>query len=97
MKTRLWIIILSGIVAILVTLIILQNFGESKELICLRLYKDINELSRTNEMQLAESEAIYKHKNLIFEYVEKDCPEFQDLEMIYNNYKQNYPIADEKK
>jgi hypothetical protein len=47
-------------------------------------------------MQLAKSEAVYKHKNLIFEYVEKDCPEFQDLEIIYNNYKQNFPIADER-
>jgi len=62
---------------------------ESKELECLRLYKDINEMSRTTEMQLAESETIHMHRNLVFEYVEKDCPDFNDLEFIYNNYKQN--------
>ena len=89
MKTRLLIIILSLIVAILITWIVSQNFIESKELVCLRLYKDINELSRTNEMQLAERETVQKHRDLIFEYVETDCPDFQDLDFIYNNYKQN--------
>jgi hypothetical protein len=95
MKTRLLIFTLNGILAILITMIVLQNFVESKELACLRLYKDINELSRTSEMQTAESEAIHKRQNMIFEYVEKSCPDFHDLELIYNNYKQNYPIADE--
>lgn len=90
------IIILAGIIAILVASIVLQNLIYSKELVCLRLYKNINEISRTSEMQLAESEAVYKHKNWIFEYVEKDCPDFPDLEFIYNNYKQNFPIADER-
>lgn len=94
MKTRFLIIILAGIIALLVALILLQNITESKELICLRLYKDIDELSRTAEMSLAESGTVYKHKNLIFQYVEKNCPVFQDLELIYNNYKQNYHIAD---
>ena len=42
-------------------------------------------------MQLAERETIQMHKNLVFEYVEKDCPDFQDLELIYDNYKQNFP------
>jgi hypothetical protein len=97
MKTRLLIIILAGIIAILVTLVVLQNLIESKELVCLRLYKNINEIYRTNEMQLAEQETVQKHRYLIFEYVEKDCPEFQDLDIIYNNYKQNFPIAEERK
>lgn len=96
MKTRLLIIILAGIVALLMTLIILQTFVESKEFVCLRLYKDINELSRSVEMSTAESETVYKHKVLIFEYVEKACPDFQDLKLLYNNYKQTYPIMDEK-
>lgn len=96
MKTRLLIIILAGIVALLMTLIILQTFAESKELTCLRLYKDINELSRSAEMSIAENETVYKHKVLIFEYVEKACPDFQDLKFLYNNYKQTYPIMDEK-
>lgn len=96
MKTRLLIIILAGIIAVLVTLVVLQTFTESKELVCLRLYKDINELSRSAEMYTAEPEAVYKHKVLIFEYVEKTCPDFQDLEIIYNNYKQTFPIMDER-
>lgn len=96
MKTRLLIIILVGIIALMSSLIVLQTFVESKELTCLRLYKDINELSRSVEMSIAESETVYKHKVLIFEYVEKACPDFQDLKLIYNNYKQTYPIMDEK-
>jgi hypothetical protein len=88
------IIILAGIIALLITLIVLQTFAESKELVCLRLYKDINELSHSDEMSTAESETVYKHKVLIFEYVEKACPDFQDLKIIYNNYKQTYPIMD---
>lgn len=96
MKTRLLILILAGIIALLITLIVLQNFAESKELVCLRLYKDINELSHSDEMSTAESETVYKHKVLIFEYVEKACPNFQDLKIIYNNYKQTFPIMDEK-
>lgn len=95
MKTRFLIIILVGIISLMSSLIILQTFVESKELICLRLYKDINELSRSVEMSIAESETVYKHKVLIFEYVEKTCPDFQDLKLIYNNYKQTYPIMDE--
>ena len=94
MKTRLLIIILAGVISLLITLVVIQNLAESKELVCLRLYKDISALSRTAEMSLAESEAIYKHKDLIFQYVEKDCPDFQDLELVYDNYKQNYPIED---
>lgn len=89
MKTRILIISLIGIIVILGTLVVVQNFVESKELSCLRLYKDIHGISRTNEMQLAEREAIQKHKDLIFEYVEKDCPYFQDLDLIYSNYKPN--------
>ena len=92
MKTRLLIIGLIGVMAILGTLVAVQNFTEAKELACLHLYKDINEISRTTEMQLAERETIQKHKDLIFEYVEKDCPDFHDLKAIYNNYKQNFPI-----
>ena len=60
-----------------------------EELECLRLYKDIREISRTDGMTLAERETIDMHKSLVFEYVEKDCPDFPDLEFIYNNYKQN--------
>lgn len=96
MRTRLLIIILVGIIVLPTSLMVLQIFVESKKLTCLRLYKDINELSRSVEMSIAESETVYKHKVLIFEYVEKACPDFQDLKLIYNNYKQTYPIMDEK-
>lgn len=62
-----------------------------EELECLRLYKDIREISRTDGFALAERETIDMHKSLVFEYVEKNCPDFPDLEFIYNNYKQNIP------
>lgn len=92
MKTRLLIIGMIDIIVIFGTLVVVQNFIESKELSCIRLYRNINEISRTNEMALAEHETIQKHKDLIFEYVEKNCPDFHDLKSIYNNYKQNIPI-----
>jgi len=82
---------LMSVIVVLVIFIGITNFAESKELECLRLYKDIREVSKTTEMQLAERETIQMHKNLVFEYVEKDCPDFQDLELIYDNYKQNFP------
>ncbi|MGI0097074.1 MAG: hypothetical protein ACREAJ_01670 [Nitrosopumilaceae archaeon] len=82
---------LIGVIVVLVIFIGITNFAESKELTCLRLYHDIKELSSTPEMQFAEQEAMQQAKNMIFEYVETDCPDFQNLELIYNNYKQNFP------
>ena len=89
MKTKLMITGLIGIIVILVIFITGSNFAESKELDCLRLYQDINDISRTSGFALAEGETIEKHRNWIFEYVEKDCPDFRDLEFIYNHYNQN--------
>jgi len=116
MKTRLFILAIIGISAI----IVLPNFSfeetdsaivwynqwffsdtrickplwpemESTEIECLRLYKDIRELSRTPEMALAKRETIDMHKSLVLEYVEKDCPDFPDLGFMYENYNQNLP------
>jgi hypothetical protein len=56
---------------------------ESKELECLRLYKDIRENSRTPERQLAEREAILQEKDLLIKYVDSKCPEFPDLDLMY--------------
>ena len=65
------------------------SYAEYEELECLRLYKNIRELSHTPEIALADQQTITIHKNLVFEYVEKNCPDFPDLEFIYDNYKQN--------
>ena len=86
MKTRLLITGIIGIMVILVIFIIGSNFAESKELSCLHLYKDINEISRTPEFALAEGETIAKHRNWIFEYMEKDCPDFRDFDYVIQNY-----------
>jgi len=56
---------------------------ESKELDCLRIYKDIRENLRTTERQLAEREAILQGKDLLIKYVESDCPDFPDLDFMY--------------
>ena len=45
-------------------------------------------------MILAERETIDMHKNLVFEYVEKNCPDFPDLKFIYDSYKQNIPESE---
>ncbi len=89
MKTRFLKIGFVGIIIILVIFIIGSNFSESKELDCLRLYKDVREISRTPEMQLAEPEPIKLQKLLILEYVEKNCPEFEDLAFMYKSYTGN--------
>jgi len=87
MKTRLLIII--GIVAILAGSLGVLVISQQTEIECLRLYKDIRELAGTPEMSLAEREAIDMHKSLVFEYVEKSCPDFLDLGLIYNHYNQD--------
>lgn len=56
---------------------------QSKELDCLRLYKDIRENSRTPERQLAEREAILQERDLLIKYVDSNCPEFSDLDLMY--------------
>ncbi|MGY5148392.1 MAG: hypothetical protein ACW9W4_10380 [Candidatus Nitrosopumilus sp. bin_7KS] len=63
-------------------------FSQQTEIECLRLYKEIRELSRTPEMSLAERESTDLHKRSVFEYVEKSCPDFPDLEFIHDNYRQ---------
>ena len=70
MKTQLLIII--GIVIILTgSLTVL--FSQQTEIECLRLYKDIRELSRTPEMSLADQQTVDAHKNAVFEYVGNYC------------------------
>lgn len=58
----------------------------STELECLRLYKDIKELSQTKEIQLAEQDALKKQKGMVMEYVSKGCPEFQNLDLLYDSF-----------
>lgn len=80
MKTKLLIIVGFGIIlAGSLTVILLQQ----TEMECLRLYKDMRELSRTPEMSLADQQTIDAHKNLVFEYVKKTVLIFQtwDLSM----------------
>lgn len=57
--------------------------SHDRELDCLRLYKDIRENSRTPERQIAERESIIKEKSLLIEYVDKKCPNFTDLDLMY--------------
>lgn len=57
--------------------------AESKEIVCLRIYKDIRENMRTPERQLAERGAILQEKDLLIKYVKSDCPEFPDLQLMY--------------
>ena len=87
MKTRLLIIVgISLIVGFMAGVIIGHSSfftDESKEIECLKTYKDIRENLRSQERQLAEREAILKGKELVIKYVENDCPEFPDLDLMY--------------
>jgi hypothetical protein len=57
--------------------------AQSKELDCLRLYKDIQENSKTPERQLAEKKAILQERELLIKYVDSNCPDFPDLDVMY--------------
>lgn len=87
MKTRLFITIgIFFLVGFIAGLIIGNSSfftDESQEIECLKIYKEIRENLRSQEMQLAEREAILKGKELVMKYVEKNCPEFPDLEFMY--------------
>lgn len=86
MKIKLLII---GIMLILVGSLTLLVFSQQAETECLRLYKKIHENNKIPEMQLAESEIIQLQKLLILEYVEKNCPQFTDLDFMYKSYTGN--------
>ena len=60
---------------------------ESREITCLRLYKDIRELSRTTGMALAERNALENQRTLVEQYVETKCPDFPDLELMHQSLK----------
>ncbi len=64
---------------------------ESKEIDCLRLYKDIRELSRTPGMALTEQNTLENQKSFVEQYIENKCPDFPDLELMYESLK-NIPL-----
>jgi len=80
-------VVIISLVVIFITGLIIGNSSflntESKELDCLRIYKDIRENLRTPERQLAERGAILQGKDLLIKYVESDCPDFPDLDFMY--------------
>ena len=57
--------------------------SQSHEVDCLRIYKELRENLRTEERQLGERDAILKERELVIDYVDKECPNFPDLEFMY--------------
>ena len=62
---------------------------ESRELKCLRLYKEIREISRTHDMATGELHIWQHQKDLVDEYIETKCPDFPDLKFMSDNFNQN--------
>lgn len=60
---------------------------ESREITCLRLYKDIREISRTHDAATGELHILQHQKDMVDEYVEMRCPDFSDLELMRENLK----------
>jgi plastocyanin len=60
---------------------------QSRELQCLKTYKDIREISRTHGAATAELHIIKHLKHFVDGYVELRCPIFSDLESIKKNLK----------
>ena len=71
------------------------SFSENEELECLRLYKGIKELARTPEMQLAKQQTIELHKSQGLKYVENNCPDFVDLDLLYKSCTGNNQVGQE--
>lgn len=86
MKKKAIVLIIAVSIAFVFGLIIGNSFflsSQNKELECLRTYKDIRENLGSKESQLAEREAILERKELVMKYVENDCPNFPDLDLMY--------------
>lgn len=79
-------LVLIGMIIILVIFVIFSNYFESKDLKCLRLYKDIMELSKTSEISLSDHEVLKRQKEQLVQYVENNCPDFKDLGLMYDNF-----------
>ena len=60
---------------------------QSRELECLKTYKDIREISRTHGAATAELHIIKHLKYSVGHYVELKCPDFSDLESMRKNLK----------
>ena len=60
---------------------------QSRELQCLKTYKDIREISRTHGAATAEWHIIKHLKHSVGEYVQLHCPDFSDLESMKNDLK----------
>ncbi|QLH06144.1 hypothetical protein C5F50_02920 [Nitrosopumilus ureiphilus] len=60
---------------------------QSRELQCLKTYKDIREISRTHGSATAELHVIKHQKYSVGQYVELKCPDFSDLESMKKNLK----------
>lgn len=60
---------------------------ESRELECLKTYKDIREISKTHGAATAELHVIKHMKYFVGHYVELKCPGFSDLESMKKNLK----------
>ncbi len=60
---------------------------ESREIACLKLYKDIRELSRTTDVALAERDALENQRTFVKQYIETKCPDFPDLELMHQSLK----------
>ena len=58
---------------------------QSRELECLKTYKDIREISRTHNAATAELHVIKHLKYSVGHYVELNCPDFSDLESMKKN------------
>lgn len=60
---------------------------QSRELQCLKTYKDIREISRTHGTATTELHVIKHLKYSVGNYVELKCPDFSDLESMKKNLK----------
>lgn len=60
---------------------------ESRDLKCLRIYKDIREISRTPEIALADTHTLQSLKNVMDKYLYYSCPDFPDFEFMYDGLK----------
>ena len=84
---RIEIVLVAIIIALSATLVASHIF-QSHEQTCFKLYKEWSDFEDWNALQLGEREAVTERAKILVKYVEMNCPEFRDMDFIYNLAKQ---------
>ncbi|MGD8432150.1 MAG: hypothetical protein PVG23_06205 [Nitrosopumilaceae archaeon] len=70
-------------IVVIVAVFAFSSYSQSKELECLRLYKEWSDYEDYVALQLGNMEAHLDRAYILANYVEKGCPEFRQMDFLY--------------